>query len=168
MQEHVQNDPTDAATKRPDSPPLKRAGSAFVPMNIPDFPYDIRLPADASYDDPISLFQLYYSLEIIQQLVDYTNNYIREPKDPTKPHCRASNWYPTCTAELYIFLGIRIYMTLNVQNEISDYWDTRRCSPSHFITSCMPRDRFQELHMRFRWYDPGADGPYEKVYKNSL
>lgn len=106
MSAHVQNDPTDPATKRPNSPPLKSTGSAFTPTKIDQFGYDIKLPASASCDDPISIFDLYYSPEIIDQLVQYINNYQRNPQDPEKRHVRALAWYPTCCAELYTFLAI--------------------------------------------------------------
>jgi hypothetical protein len=163
MREDIQNDSTDSATKRPNSPPLKKAGSCFIPMQLDDFGYDISLPETASADDPISLFTLYYAPEIIEQLVEYTNQYQREPRDASKPHSRALSWYPTCSGEIYTYLAIRIYMTLNVQNKISDYWDTRVCTPFHHITKHMSRDRFQELHVRFRCYGSDARGPYEKV-----
>jgi hypothetical protein len=163
MCENIENDPTDSATKRPNSSPLKRSGSHFIPMKLDEFGYQITLPHYASPDDPISLFTLYYTLEIVEQIVQYTNEYKRDPREPWRPHCRAHKWYPTCSAEIYTYLAIRIYMTLNVQNEISDYWDTRTCTPFHHITKHMARDRFQELHMRFRCHSPEMAGPYKKV-----
>jgi hypothetical protein len=79
MREDIQNNSTDSTTKRPNSPPLKKAGSCFILMQLDDFGYDISLPETASTDDPISLFTLYYAPEIIDQLVKYTNQYQREP-----------------------------------------------------------------------------------------
>jgi hypothetical protein len=163
MRENIENDPTDSATKRPNSPPLKQSGSHFIPMQLGEFGYEINLLYYTSPDDLISLFTLYYTSEIVEQIVQYTNEYQREPREPERPHCRANAWYPTCTAEIYTYLAIRIYMTLNVQNEISDYWDTRTCTPSHHITKHMSRNRFQELHMRFRCHGPNTNGPYEKA-----
>jgi hypothetical protein len=79
MREDIQNDPTDSGTKRPNSPPLKEKGSCFIPMQLDDFHYEIRLPDTASPDDPISLFTLYYTPEIIERIVQYTNQHTREP-----------------------------------------------------------------------------------------
>ena len=163
MREDIENDPTDQGTKRPNAPPLKKAGSQFKPMDLPDFDFDITLPDDASPEDPISLFTMYYTPEIIDKIVEYTNNHFRTPKDPNRPLSRALQWYPTTRGEIYVFLAIRIYMTLNVQNEISDYWDTRKVTPSHHITNYLTRDRYQELHMRFRIHTPRDEGPYHKV-----
>lgn len=163
MNAHVQNDPTDPATKRPNSPPIKSAGSRFIPVPIEDFGYTINLPPSASCDDPISIFDLYYSPEIIDKLVQYTNNYVREPEVPGKPCARADAWYPTWRTELYAYLAIRIYMTIHIENELSDYWNTSNASPIHPISKHMSRNRFQELHMRWRYHDSGASGPYKKV-----
>ena len=44
--------------------------------------------------------------------------------------------------EIYIYLVIRIYMTLHVDNEITDYWNIRDFTPSYPIISYMSRDRF--------------------------
>ena len=48
----------------------------FIPMEIPEFGYDIRLPKTASPDDPTSIFDPYCTLYIINQIVNYTNKYL--------------------------------------------------------------------------------------------
>jgi hypothetical protein len=63
-------------------------------------------------------------------------------------------------------------MILHVENEISDYWNMSRATPDHPISKHMLRDRFQELHIRFRCEQPGIKGPYARVncttnYNNS-
>jgi hypothetical protein len=163
MSEDIENDPTDTGTKRPNVRPLKKTGNRLIPMELPDFEHDIQLPYHASADDPITLFMLYYSVEIVEEIVPCTNLCFREPQDPTRPRARAHEWYPTSSGEIYVYLALRIYMTLNVQNEIADYWDTRICTPNHHITKHMSRDRFQELRMRFRCHRSRADGPFAKV-----
>ena len=140
MPESTKNDPTDRGTKRPNAPPLSKKGKVFKPIDLPDFSFDIDLPDDVSPDDPISLFEIYYTPEIIDKIVQHTNQYERTPKDPSKPYCRAHNWYPTCPAEIYTYLAIHIYMTLHIDNEIADYWNTSDTTPSHPITKYITRD----------------------------
>jgi hypothetical protein len=82
MREDIENDPTDTATKRPNAPPLQKAGHEFIPMDLPDFEPRITLPDDASPVDPISLFTMYYTPEIIDEIVYYTNKHTREPQVP--------------------------------------------------------------------------------------
>jgi Transposase IS4 len=101
-------------------------------------------------------------------IVQNTNNYIRQPKDDLQPFARANDWYSTDRGELYLYFAIRIYITLVVLNEISDYWDKTKIMLTHEITKWMSRDRFQELHMRVRLAGMEADGPYTKVSKAPL
>jgi len=54
-------------------------------------------------------------------------------------------------------------MAMHDENEISDYWNTDKSTPNHPISDEMPRNRFQELHMRFRCEGPKTKGPYERV-----
>ena len=79
MTTYIQNDPTDPTTKRLDSPPLERAGSEFNRVQINQFGYTIQLPESSSPDDPITIFDLYYSPEIIDKLVLYINQFVRKP-----------------------------------------------------------------------------------------
>jgi hypothetical protein len=116
-----------------------------------------------SADDPITLFTMYYPPKIMDLIIEKINEYHREPKDDSCPRARAIEWYLTCRGELYIYFIIRIYMTLYVCNEITDYWDTRNFTPAHPITKEMSRDRFQELHMRVRLTGKDVTGPYVKV-----
>ena len=76
---------------------------------------------DASLDDLIFLFVLYYTLEIIDKIVQYTNNHIQEPQDLTALFGRANNWYSITQEEIYLYFGIRIYMTLFLLDKIADY-----------------------------------------------
>jgi hypothetical protein len=75
MRENIENNPTDSATKRPNSPFLKKSDSHFILIKLDDFEYEITLPNHISPDDPISLFILYYTPELIKKIVQYTNQY---------------------------------------------------------------------------------------------
>jgi len=161
-------DPTDKGTLRPDEEPLETRGAQFVPMKLPHFDWQINLPDTASPDDPITLFTLYYTPEIMDMIVQNTNNYTRHPKNESLPYARANEWYPTSRGELYVFFAIRIYMSYIVMNEISDYWNSGENTPDHPIQKHMSRNRFQELHMRVRLANADADGPYAKVSKEPL
>jgi hypothetical protein len=134
-------------------------------MQLPDWDWEITLPENASPDNPITLFTMYYTPEIIDLIVEKTNQYLRKPQDDSCPYIRANDWYPMSSGEIYLYLAIRIYMTLYICNEISDYWNTKDFTPDHPITSYMSRNRFQELHMRVRMHGENVEGPYAKVSK---
>ena len=58
----------------PNAPPLQEKGDKFIPLKCPDFEAEITLPMNVSPDDSITLFTLYYTPEIIDQIVRHTNN----------------------------------------------------------------------------------------------
>jgi hypothetical protein len=163
MPEHTVFDPTDKGTLRPNEDVIHKTGKAFKPMQLPDWDWEIILPEDVSPDDPITLFTIYYMPEIINLIVEKTNEYQREPQDDSCPRMRANAWYPTNRGEIYIYFAIRIYMTLYKDNEIADYWTTKEMTPNHPITKYLSRDRFQELHMRVRFHGEEEKGPYTKA-----
>jgi len=163
MLEDTVFDSTDKGTLWPNENPLRKKGDTFKPMKLPDFSWEITLPENTSPDDPITLFTIYYTPEIIDLIVKKTNKYQREPQDDSCPRARAKEWYPTSRGEIYIYLAIRIYMTLHVDNEIVNYWNTRDFTPSYLIVSYMSRDRFQELYIRVRFHGNQEQGLYEKV-----
>ena len=168
MPEGTEPDPTDRGTQRPNAAPLQEKGTEFIPFECPDFEFEITLPADTSPDDPITLFTLYYTPKIIQSIVQHTNNVSREAQDPRKPNARANKWYPTCEKEIYIFIAIRIYMTLFALDKIAGYWSSNKLLPYHSITRYMSRNRFQELHMRYRVAPAGHQELWDRVSIVSL
>jgi hypothetical protein len=85
MPEDIVFDPTDKGTLRPNTTLLQKKGDAFKPMELPDFDWDITLPENVSLDDSITLFILYYTLEIIDLIVEKTNEYMRKPQDDSCP-----------------------------------------------------------------------------------
>lgn len=109
MPEGTERDPTDQGTLRPNIALLQEKGDEFKPIECPDFEFQITLPSGVTADDPIGLFTLYFTPEIIEGIVQHTNSVLREPQDLTRVYARAHAWYPTCAKEIYIFLGIRIY-----------------------------------------------------------
>jgi hypothetical protein len=161
-------DSTNKGTLRPNEDLLYKQGSAFKPMKLPPFGWEITLPEDVSPDDPITLFTIYYTPEIINLIVEKTNTYLRKPQDDSTPCIRANAWFPICYREIYIYLAIRIYMSLYMENEIADYWNIKDMTPEYPITKFLSRNRFQELHMRMRFYGNQEQGPYEKVANNPL
>jgi hypothetical protein len=106
---------------------------------LPDFDLQISLPYHASHSNPFSIFVLYSTPQIVDLIVQYTNQNPRKAADPDRPNARANQWYPTTRAEVYVYLGIRIYMTIYPQSEIQDYWSTKRETPFHEFTRYMTR-----------------------------
>jgi hypothetical protein len=73
MPEDIITDPTDPGTRRPKAQPLKTKSNNFKPIKLLEFYTEIYFPAYISSDDPITLFIIYYSLEIIEYIIEITN-----------------------------------------------------------------------------------------------
>ena len=69
MPEGTVPDLTDKGTQRPNAPSLQKREDKFIPLEYPDFKFEISLLSDVSPDDLIALFILYYTLEIIDSIV---------------------------------------------------------------------------------------------------
>lgn len=148
MPKDTVEDPTDDGTLRPNEKPISKVGSGFEPMEIEDRDIEIHLPEGVDLDDPFTLFEVYYPSWIIDHIVDAINYYDRDVGDG--PWARGKEWYPTTPQEIWLYLAIRIYMTLHVENKIKDYWSTSPDDPIHPITKYLSKNRFFELHMRYR------------------
>jgi hypothetical protein len=85
MSEDIKNDPTNTRTKRPNVRPLKKTENQLIPMKLSDFEHNIQLSYHISADDLITLFMLYYSVKIVEEIVLCTNLCFQEPQDPTRP-----------------------------------------------------------------------------------
>jgi hypothetical protein len=157
-------DPTDKGTLRPNEAPIYKVGTCFKPMNIEYRATEITLPNGVSPLRPYELFELYYTPEIIGQIVQATNNYARSIG--TSERSRGKDWYDTTAQEIYVYLAIRIYMTLHIENEVSDYWGISNIGAKHpIVTMNLSVERFQELHMRYRVGEVTTT-PYTRVSLN--
>jgi hypothetical protein len=73
MPEETVFNPTHKGTLRPNAKPLRKKGNTFQPMKLPDyFSWEIALQEHVSPDDPITLFTLYYTPEIMDIIVEKT------------------------------------------------------------------------------------------------
>jgi len=86
MPEDTILDPTNKGTLRPEGKALQKKGDVFYSMNLPNFNSKIHLPEHVNPNEPISLFAMYYTLKIMDLMVEKTNEHIRKPKDESKPY----------------------------------------------------------------------------------
>jgi hypothetical protein len=84
-------DSTNKGTLRPNEDLLCKQGSTFKPIQLPLFGWEITLPEDVSPDNPITLFTIYYTPEIINLIVEKTNTYLRKPQDDSTSYIRVNN-----------------------------------------------------------------------------
>jgi hypothetical protein len=73
MPEDIIANTTDPGTRRPKTLVLKTKNDHFEPIKLPDFKPEIYFPDYMSPDNPITIFTLYYTPEIIEQIIENTN-----------------------------------------------------------------------------------------------
>jgi hypothetical protein len=115
---------------------------------------EITLPLNTFPDNPISLFTLYYTPEIIESIVYYTNEVLREPHNLSMLYARANAWYLTYAKKIYLYFAIRVYITEFPIDNVAGYWNSNLLFLQHRLIKFISRDRFQELYMRFRVASP--------------
>jgi hypothetical protein len=97
-------------------------------------------------DSPLSFLQLFLTPGLVQQWVDYTNDYAEQ-------HGAEENWHTT-PAELYAFVGVHIYMGICTLPQWHMYWSRDYQQP--FVASVFPRWRFEQLLRYFHVAPPPA------------
>ena len=90
MPEYTVFDPTDKGILKPDREPLESQGDQFVPIKLPHFDWEIHLPENVSPNDLITLFTMYYTPEIIDIIIENTNNYTRQLRNESLPYTRTN------------------------------------------------------------------------------
>jgi hypothetical protein len=73
MPKNIITDTTDPGTYWPKTLVLKTKNDHFEPMKLSDFEPEIYLPDYMFPDDLIIIFTLYYTPEIIKQIIKSTN-----------------------------------------------------------------------------------------------
>jgi hypothetical protein len=110
----------------------------FDRINLLPFNHEI------SPDLPQNLFDI-FALFCPASMVEEWVVYINER--------RHTAWQPTYTQEIYLFIGILLYMSYCVLPTIPCYWETSTSSALHPITRFMRRDRFLAIYKCFSTWD---------------
>ncbi|KAG5793259.1 hypothetical protein H9Q69_007704 [Fusarium xylarioides] len=132
-------------TARPNEKPSQQRGYHFKPLDLKERDPDISTIASQAAE-PVNLFLQFLPEEIVEKWVQYTNEAAKSlaEEDPDF----GLRWKPVRLAEVYLFIGIVIYIGLHKEADLSSYWATNTESkflPSHPISLLMTRDRFFQL-----------------------
>ncbi|KDN71679.1 hypothetical protein CSUB01_12622 [Colletotrichum sublineola] len=153
----------DAATLRPHEPPATEHGlpSSFRPFDVPARAQEARgLPAS-----PLELFLQYVPQSLVEQSAQWTNAAPLSREGPRARRARIYEWRKTSTDEIYLFLGILLYIGIHRESRLSTYWSTQqqREDPIHLFTRFMSRDRFQLLLQRLRIFNTAEFQPVQRA-----
>ena len=128
----------------------------FEPLHIDNFDDhgSPNLPPKVDTHDPFKLFSLFFTEDIMDKLVEWTNKHAElYPPDEETEHPRL--WQPTCRQELYAYFGVLIHMGITIESSIEDYWkDLNTHGTEHIVKKYMGAVRFQQLDQHFRASPP--------------
>ncbi|KAK1989719.1 hypothetical protein LX36DRAFT_546985, partial [Colletotrichum falcatum] len=124
---------------------------SFRPFDVPARPQEVRgLPAS-----PIDLSVQYVPQGLVEQWAQWTNAAPLSKQGPRARTSRVYKWRKTSVDEIYLFLGILLYIGIHKESRLSTYWSTQQQKedPIHLFTRFISRDRFQLLLQRLRIFD---------------
>lgn len=142
--------PSKKTAADPPSSPLRHLPSSamrpllnrpnFTRMNKTPFGREIQpeLPQNA-----FDIFALFCPDSMVESWVNFIN--VRRQEE---------SWRPTFKEEVYLFLGVLVYMSVFPLSSTSSYWDTSSTTASHPITRFITRERYEGIYHRFCTWDP--------------
>ena len=154
VQKTQYNVPPNKTAKTP--PPKPWPLPHFEPLHIDNWDDhgSPNLPSDVDQHDPYELFSLFFTEDIINKLVEWTNKHAElYPSHEETEHARP--WQPTCKEELYAYFGVLIHMGITIESCIEDYWkDLDTHGTEHIVKKYISIVRFQQLDRHFRASPP--------------
>jgi hypothetical protein len=92
---------------------------------------------------PSDYFRAFFDNELLQKIVEETNNYQQQNEAPEVEKTAA--WYDTNVEELYIFFATTILMGLNQKNRLKDYWSTDKLITTPIFGELFTRNRYLSI-----------------------
>jgi hypothetical protein len=160
--------PADS-TCRPNRKPEATQGTKFEPFNL----HENRDPvAHDLPSTPLLLFQHFIPIFLVQKWALYTNQHVNSLlQDPAlPPSARIRQWQPTSVEEIYLWLGILIYIGIHREIRIKDHWEvpnTNTQGPIHSILTFMTYDRFWLIFRYIRTFDPTTFNNHNTTYNRT-
>ena len=105
------------------APPKHWPLPKFKPLHIDNWDHcgSPNLPPNVDIHDPFRLFSLFFTDEIVDKLMEWTNKYTElYPLDKKMENPRV--WQLICRQKLYAYLKVLIYIGITIEPAIKDYW----------------------------------------------
>ena len=82
------------------------------------------LPHNVDPGDAYGIFKLFFTDELLNELVNFTNRYaeLHLTLEDKQPKGRPRAWKLVCKLELYAYFTVLIHMGIYIKPTIEDYW----------------------------------------------
>jgi hypothetical protein len=118
---------------------------------------------------PLDYFKLFFSDELINEIVNESNKYAREKILKNTPLQKRSMWYSwkdITLEELKAFFGLIINMGLNEKSELDEYFSTDWAAYSPFFKDVFSKVRFLQIFWNLHICSPPS-GPIAGTFTRS-
>src|SRR6478735_5558950 len=111
------------------NPPEEAGGHSFIPFNVEDRDFHINILPPT----PLELFQLFTPISLVQSWVYYSeswvshliqNGVIDSYNTAISDHSRINKWDGLSVAQVYVWLGLLIYLGIHKENTIKSHWSS--------------------------------------------
>ncbi|XP_063958469.1 piggyBac transposable element-derived protein 4-like [Lytechinus pictus] len=111
-------------------------------------------------------FKLFFTIEVIQQICDYTNKYANAHIANNSTYASSDGtWNPVTVDEMWSLIGLLIYMGLARFPDIESYWSTATLYHGSWSRSFMSRDRYKAIMSFLHVVDPDTEDPNDVLRK---
>ena len=133
--------------------------------NMKEFSETVGPNVPEDLEQPVDVFLQIFPKVLIEKIVFQTNLYALQSSGGNE-----NAFVRTNVNEIKTFLGINLLMGIKKLPSLRDYWSSRRELRDPYISSCMPRDRFEwliaNLHVNDNSLQPKpGQANFDKLYK---
>ncbi|XP_017757888.1 PREDICTED: piggyBac transposable element-derived protein 4-like [Eufriesea mexicana] len=125
------------------------------------------LMEETDCDDPVAIYKLFFTDEILETIVEETNRYAVQCMVNAAYGRRQhqQRWNPVTTSELNTFIGILLIMGVVQVPELRLYWSNKAMYANARIKKAMKRDRFLAILKYLHFSDNATARTEDRLHK---